>query len=337
MLLSDFLFPRFFVVPLANPSNFSHCKCFSSRIPPRAVVNGLETAPLPDELKWFDAFSLQLIQLAKTFQTVIRLHPYSKKVPSYNCLKACRGNMFILPLPMANTAETLALNECGLPKPQLYVKVDGVPTKKNVLWWKFVDINKIEGALTKLKEINWLYVDVQPGKVEQSMEDVVIEVANSATSTMLEKVTDKSGYTAGIQAYTVRSLDTFKPNVADIDQFKMLKVDEYPLKSSQEHLDVMCFPNLFPTGRFGEFHPRDEHLSFSEYVKSRLNNKDSRYRKSSEYLFYLTHQKLLRKIKAGIFNVLKNTTIRHSPVKDLLKQLEKKRRRARGKPLHNHA
>ncbi len=30
MLSSDFLFPRFFVVPLANPSNFSHCKCFSS-------------------------------------------------------------------------------------------------------------------------------------------------------------------------------------------------------------------------------------------------------------------------------------------------------------------
>ncbi len=28
-----FLFPRFFVVPLANPSNFSHCKCFSNRIP----------------------------------------------------------------------------------------------------------------------------------------------------------------------------------------------------------------------------------------------------------------------------------------------------------------
>ena len=29
MLSSDFLFPRF----LVNPSNFSHCKCFSSRIP----------------------------------------------------------------------------------------------------------------------------------------------------------------------------------------------------------------------------------------------------------------------------------------------------------------
>ena len=34
MLSSDFLFPRFLVlvVPPANPSNFSHSKCFSSWI-----------------------------------------------------------------------------------------------------------------------------------------------------------------------------------------------------------------------------------------------------------------------------------------------------------------
>ncbi len=32
MLSPDFLFPRFLVFPPANPSNFSHCKCFSIRI-----------------------------------------------------------------------------------------------------------------------------------------------------------------------------------------------------------------------------------------------------------------------------------------------------------------
>ncbi len=41
------------------------------------------------------------------------------------------------------------------------------------------------------------------------MDDVVIEVANSyATSDMVEKVTDQTEYVAGIQAYTVRSLQT---------------------------------------------------------------------------------------------------------------------------------
>ena len=44
MLSSDFLFPRFFVVPLANPSNFSHCnKCFSSRIVSMVVISSLSS------------------------------------------------------------------------------------------------------------------------------------------------------------------------------------------------------------------------------------------------------------------------------------------------------
>ena len=99
-------------------------------MPARCVLNGLETVPLPNELKGLDSFSLQLIQLAKTFQTVIRLKTYSHKVPTYNALKACKGNMFVLPLPVTNTVEKLELSEFGLPKPELYVKVDGVPTSK---------------------------------------------------------------------------------------------------------------------------------------------------------------------------------------------------------------
>ena len=44
------------------------------------------------------------------------------------------------------------------------------------------------------------------------------------------------------------------------------------------------FLNLFPTGRFGENHPHQVKLDFSEYVKSRLLNKDSRFRKTSQYV-----------------------------------------------------
>ena len=57
----------------------------------------------------------------------------------------------------------------------------------------------------------------------------------------------------------------------DIEQYKLLNVREDPLSNRQEHLDVMCFPTLFPTGKFGKNHPRDVKLSHSE--KSRLLNK----------------------------------------------------------------
>ncbi len=38
MLSPDFVFPCFLVFPPANPSNFSHCKCFSIRIQYRSII-----------------------------------------------------------------------------------------------------------------------------------------------------------------------------------------------------------------------------------------------------------------------------------------------------------
>ncbi len=127
---------------------------------------------------------------------------------------------------------------------------------------------------------------------------------------------------SGLQSYTIRSLDKFVPTATDIDQYKMLRVDEYPLKSQQQHLDLMCFANLFPSGCFGEHHPRDVKLSFSDYVKCRLFSKDSRYRKKAEYVFYLMHLKLMREIQSGIFNCMKNTRSRRASVGELLIPLE---------------
>ena len=72
---------------------------------------------------------------------------------------------------------------------------------------------------------------------------------------------------------------------------KLLSVRDDPNK--QKHLDVMCFPVLFPTGEFGEFHPREVKLSHTEYIKSRLLNKESRFRK---YVSYLLWQKEMRQL-----------------------------------------
>ena len=84
-----------------------------------------------------------------------------------------------------------------------------------------------------------------------------------------------------------------------------MNIKEFPLKSNQKHLDLMCFPELFPTGEFGEYHDREVPLTSSEYVKSRLKNKDSRYRK-----------------KSGITNLLKNTRHKDKSVKQLITRAE---------------
>ena len=79
---------------------------------------------------------------------------------------------------------------------------------------------------------------------------------------------------------------------SDIDQFKLLNIKENPLDNRQKYLDVMCFPTLFADG--GEYHDREVKLTASEYAKSRLLNKDARYRKNPQYVFYLLWQKELR-------------------------------------------
>ena len=86
-----------------------HCrvKLNANQMPSRCVLNGLETEPIPPELSDLDSLSKQLIQRAKAFQTIVHLGTYTAKVPKYNSLKACKGTMFFLPLPLENTLETL--------------------------------------------------------------------------------------------------------------------------------------------------------------------------------------------------------------------------------------
>ena len=272
----------------------NYCKALvkKDKLPPRCVLNGLQTVPIPSELSKLNSLSTQLIQRAKSYQTIVRLGTYTAKVPIYNSLKACKGTMFFLPLPLNKTLETLDevrdSSKVALPNPELYVIVNGKPTKGNVVWRNL------------LTEINWLYKNVDDESVDEAAKQVV-EVINNTSSTMLEKATKED--IVGFQAYTIRNLDNKLSTESDIDQYKVKYVQEDPLDNRQKYLHVMCFPVLFPTGHFGKYHPREVNLSHSEYVKSRLLNKDSRFRKDPQYVFYLLWQKEMRELSAGVYNV----------------------------------
>ena len=286
----------------------------NNKLPPRCVLNGLQQVPIPAELAKLDALSAQLIQLAKCYQTVVRLGTYTGKVPIYNSLKACNGTMFFLPLPLNKTLGTLhQANLSGkrvtaLPDPELYIIVNGKPTKCKIVWRILVNVANINAAVCKLKEINWLYGEVDKDSVDDVYKKV-IEITNSATSRMLVKASESD--VSGFQAFTVRNLDNKLSTDTDIEQYKLLNVREDPISNRQEHLDVMCFPTLFPTGKFGKNHPREVKISHSEYDKSRLLNKDSRFRKHAPYVFYLLWQKEMRELSAGVYNLMKKSNRIH--------------------------
>ena len=81
--------------------------------------------------------------------TVVRLGTYTAKVPVYNSLKACKGTMFFLPLPLSHTLETLGqVKHPGdggtiLPDPELYIIVNGKPTTSKVVWRSLVNVDHV--------------------------------------------------------------------------------------------------------------------------------------------------------------------------------------------------
>ena len=131
------------------------------------VLNGLETVPIPPELAKLDALSSQIIQRAKCYQTVVRLGTYTAKVPVYNSLKACKGTMFFLLLPLNKTLETLgpvknpSNKKTSLPDPELYIIVNGKLTTSKVVWHSLVIVDHVKAAVQKLREINWLYSEIK--------------------------------------------------------------------------------------------------------------------------------------------------------------------------------
>ena len=316
--------------PLANDKVLymcNYCKPIirQGKLPGRCVLNGLQCVPVPKELGRLDQLSSQLIQRAKYYQTVVRLGTYTAKVPVYNSLKACKGTVFFLPLSLEQTMVTLNEVKRGgetvtLPNPELYIIVNGTPTKKQVVWRTLVNVTEVKQAVHKLRQINWLYRDVSDTMVDASAKQV-IEVVNKASSKVLKRVSKED--VASFQCYTIRNLNSSLPTTSDIEQYKLLHVREEPVDNRQKHLDVMCFPTLFPTGTFGADFPRSIPLSNSEYIKSRLLNREARFRKNPQYIFYLLWQKEMREISAGIFNLLKSTKRQATSVRNLVAQLDK--------------
>ena len=162
--------------------------------------------------------------------------------------------------------------------------------------------------LRKLKEINWLYRSVDDDSIDESSKNV-IQVVSNTTCKMLEKANDQD--LEGLSAYTIRNLDSKIVTGSDISQYKLMNVKEAPIDNRQEHLDLLCFPTLFPTGQYGEHHPRQSYpaqtLSFSEYIKSKLLNKDSRFRRNHSYCLHYYGLKINEALKTGIYNLLKTT------------------------------
>ena len=89
---------------------------------------------------------------------MVRLGTYTAKVPVYNSLKVCKGTVFFLPLPLEQMMVTLNEMKRGgetvtLTNPELYIIINGIPTKKQVVWRTLVNVTEVKQAVQKLSPI----------------------------------------------------------------------------------------------------------------------------------------------------------------------------------------
>ena len=54
-----------------------------------------------------------------------------------------------------------------LPDPELYIIVDGQPTKDKVVWQSLVDVDNVKRAAELLRDTNWLYKNVNEDSVDE--------------------------------------------------------------------------------------------------------------------------------------------------------------------------
>ena len=145
-----------------------------------------------------------------------------------------------------------------------------------------------------------MYADIDEASLNDATRHI-IECVSDTSSTMLHKVSDNN--VSSYQSYTIRQLDQKEPNIPDTYQYKLSNVKEAALSNKLKHFDVMCFPTLFPSGRFGEEYKRD--VKLIREIPSL--HKGGRSRKDDQYIFYLLWQKEMEQLAADVCNLLEGT------------------------------
>ena len=335
---------------------YCYLKIKDNYVPSMSILNNLEVVEMPKELSSLNMYETILIQRAKVFQTVLRKETVmNKNLPNHVKIPKVIGRSFHLPLPIQETLNKLCSETDPINKNhELHILVRSVPGKAKVVWESLVDLEKVWLALQWLKNNNPLYDKIELPEYEDrsklldglddlehidNAEKEVMEDENeNCSETEIDEnlqincedvkkqalLTQKLENDVFYEHLTIYPLYGKRENQSCSKLYQMLPVQNQPLNFRAKDLDLKCFPQLFPEGKDGQHEFRNTRLRDSDFVKSRLMNKDSRFRSNIQYIFYLLFDDTIRKLNAGIFHKLNivNSKLKYTK-SNYLEQLSK--------------
>ncbi|XP_031785938.1 uncharacterized protein LOC116417348 [Nasonia vitripennis] len=312
-------------------------------MPSNCILNNLFVGEVPEEIRSLNMIEKILIQRAKAFQTITKLNTVmNKNIPHYVKIDKVIGRTFHLPLPLEETLKKICPDTDPINADhELYILIRTHPTKANKIWEDYIDINKVWKALQWLKKNNSIYEKIELPSNPQMLLDTLHEQleyeenhenaeeeCTPKTNTVPNEppvrplLTQKSETDPFYDHYTIYPLHDKKKNESDTALYQMLQVSAAALDNRGKDLDLKCFPDLYPYGKYGQHAERKPNLRDFDYIKSRLASKHSQFRLNIQYLFFSLYNNTLRQINAGIFQMLNIINPRYKyTVKEFLQML----------------
>ena len=134
--------------------NFCAKDYLNETIPEYTKLNNLYLDETPEVISTLNIYEKILIQLAKVYQTIVRLETKQRftKHKGIPALKGCA-----IHLPLTTQATNNYVSE-SLPNYSiLNIIVESIPTKNNIIWSQLVNLKKVYAALNYLTQYNHLY------------------------------------------------------------------------------------------------------------------------------------------------------------------------------------
>ena len=106
-----------------------------------------------------------------------------------------------------------------------------------------------------------------PGEPHELQLDRHVE-AFAATSgdAMIQEIAESEEDT-WYEQYTINALHAPQQNERATALYQLLKVNEAPLDNHTKHLDMLCFPDLYPYGIGDQACQREVYIRPADYVK----------------------------------------------------------------------
>ncbi len=290
-------------------------KLLSNKDIARSMFNSLAITATPQCIQDLNLFERSLIKLTMTCLTVVRLGQISNKHrPNKELTSALKGRIAYLPVDVSANAKFVP--DTLLNTDSLVVLVSGQPTKKNVVWTSIVDLHKVHKALMWLKENNHLYKDL-PAYTTDELHSIIHEkihrqhtaIANdTGNSTALLRKLDQAAKTHLYENFSVQSLSSDYPSDVFAD-YQMAKITGPSENVFDSDLDLRAYPELFPTGQFGMRDvTRTVKITNSDYIKSRLLNKNPKFRLHIDYIFHLFYLQEICAMNHSVGHMLRTVT-----------------------------